>query len=94
MEPSVGDFVSRSRCSYQNYYYEYRNIFLKQNGQIKLADFGISREFDDSTSLISTFVGTHQYMSPEMKSRQQYSYKTDCWLVKCFNFKIFYIFNN
>lgn len=22
MEPSVGDFVSRSRCSYQNYYYE------------------------------------------------------------------------
>jgi serine/threonine protein kinase len=55
-----------------------RNIFLKRDGHIKLADFGISREVDEST--ISTLAGTQPYMSPEMRSRQKYSYKTDCWL--------------
>ena len=60
-----------------------RNIFLKQNGQIKLGDFGISRFFDtlDSTRRITSFAGTDQYISPEMRNRQKYSYKTDCWFV-------------
>ena len=58
-----------------------RNIFLKQNGDIKLGDFGISRSFEESTSLVSTVIGTRDYMSPRMRSGLKYSFETDCWFV-------------
>ena len=61
-------------------FFSIRNIFLKQNGDIKLGDFGISRLFEETTSIINTFAGTHQYMSPEMRIPfADYTYNTDCW---------------
>jgi NIMA (never in mitosis gene a)-related kinase len=62
-----------------NVFFSKRNIFLKQDGQIKLGDFGVSRYIDESTSPNLTYAGTELYMSPEMRSHQNYSYKTDCW---------------
>ena len=54
------------------------NILLDEHGNAKLADFGLSRPLawgDRAT----TFVGTPEYMAPEMIQGQPYSYAVDWW---------------
>ena len=54
------------------------NILLDEIGNAKLADFGLSRPLawgDRAT----TFVGTPEYMAPEMIRGQPYSYAVDWW---------------
>ena len=43
------------------------NILLDSKGNIKLADFGISKVFDKSSenNLTNSFIGTAEYMAPE-----------------------------
>lgn len=41
------------------------NVLINSLGEVKLADFGISRTLDDSTAMSSTSVGTFKYMSVE-----------------------------
>lgn len=41
------------------------NILVNSDGILKLTDFGISRDFNNSQELMSTFIGTMAYMSPE-----------------------------
>ena len=41
------------------------NVLINSRGEVKLADFGISRTLDDSTAMSSTSVGTFKYMSVE-----------------------------
>eukprot|EP01064_Diplonema_japonicum_P017964 TRINITY_DN2648_c0_g1_i1.p1 TRINITY_DN2648_c0_g1~~TRINITY_DN2648_c0_g1_i1.p1 ORF type:complete len:601 (+),score=169.24 TRINITY_DN2648_c0_g1_i1:34-1836(+) len=62
------------------------NILLDVKGNAKLADFGLSRPLawgDRAT----TFIGTPEYMAPEMINGQPYSYAVDWWAygVVCFN---------
>eukprot|EP01059_Diplonema_ambulator_P011359 TRINITY_DN21305_c0_g1_i2.p1 TRINITY_DN21305_c0_g1~~TRINITY_DN21305_c0_g1_i2.p1 ORF type:complete len:602 (+),score=171.32 TRINITY_DN21305_c0_g1_i2:48-1853(+) len=62
------------------------NILLDEKGNAKLADFGLSRPLawgDRAT----TFIGTPEYMAPEMIKGQPYSYAVDWWAygVVCFN---------
>lgn len=38
------------------------NILLNTLGQVKLTDFGISRQMQDSMDIASTFIGTKVYM--------------------------------
>ncbi len=60
------------------------NIFLTNKARIKIGDFGISRVFDDeSTSIASTHLGTHKYMSPQVLNNSDYTFKTDCWSIGC-----------
>jgi serine/threonine protein kinase len=40
------------------------NILLNSLGEVKVTDFGISREFIDGKEFSKTFVGTRSYMSP------------------------------
>lgn len=47
-------------------------------GQVKVTDFGISKELGDK-SMCSTFVGTFRYMSPERMEGREYSYPSDIW---------------
>jgi serine/threonine protein kinase len=42
------------------------NLLINHNGDIKLADFGIAHELDESKTMAETFVGTTNYMSPGM----------------------------
>jgi len=43
------------------------NIFVDKNGELKIADFGVSEFFDDSLDgLLSSYCGTASYMAPEM----------------------------
>lgn len=41
------------------------NILLNSMGEVKVTDFGISKEFVDGVEYSKTFVGTRAYMSPE-----------------------------
>eukprot|EP00946_MAST-07B_sp_MAST-7B-sp1_P001966 g1966.t1 len=64
------------------------NILLKQDGQVKLADFGIAAQANISyTDLdngenpaFTAFVGTMAYMAPErLKGSSTYSFPSDIW---------------
>jgi hypothetical protein len=50
-------------------------------GACKLADFGISKQLEDTMEMAQTWVGTLQYMSPERigESAGGYSYPADVW---------------
>lgn len=66
------------------------NIFLNQHQNIKLGDFGVSKQFGEtSTTNLSTYAGTSKYMPPEiMTSGQTYSFNTDCWSLGCVLFEL------
>ena len=54
------------------------NILISKNGNIKLSDFGITREIVNKMGCTS-FVGTYNYMSPERLTGEAYSYNSDVW---------------
>ncbi|KAJ3734028.1 kinase-like domain-containing protein [Lentinula guzmanii] len=53
------------------------NILLNSEGQVKLCDFGVSGELENSVA--KTFVGTSVYMSPERIQGSDYTIKSDVW---------------
>ncbi|OLY80251.1 Dual specificity protein kinase FUZ7 [Smittium mucronatum] len=53
------------------------NILLNSSGEIKICDFGISKEMINS--IANTFVGTASYMSPERMQGSNYTVKSDVW---------------
>ena len=55
------------------------NILLNNRGQVKISDFGISSELNNSVDMCGTFVGTCQYMSPERIRGGKYTYSSDIW---------------
>ena len=59
------------------------NIFISENGDYKLGDFGIARPFEEkegnqSLSLTSG-IGTHSYMAPEMYKTKHYDSTVDIY---------------
>jgi serine/threonine protein kinase len=59
------------------------NILVGADGRLKLTDFGVSRQFDESTAVAQTrsVVGTPYWMAPEVIMGQRYSYPADVWSV-------------
>lgn len=57
------------------------NVLINSRGEVKLADFGISRTLDDSTAMSSTSVGTFKYMSVERLMGTEYNASSDVWSV-------------
>lgn len=65
-----------------------QNILLNSEGEVKLTDFGISKELDDTVGQVMSFVGTFKYMSPERVETQPYGFSSDIWslglsLIEC-----------
>ena len=54
------------------------NIMLNENGDFKLADFGIARELDKGEASMSN-KGTYSYMAPEMEMHQHYDSRVDLY---------------
>ncbi|EKX54285.1 hypothetical protein GUITHDRAFT_63672, partial [Guillardia theta CCMP2712] len=59
------------------------NVLVDNNGDLKIADFGLARQGVTATKLISTQCGTPGYESPEVQLGQSYGFKTDIWGLGC-----------
>uniref|UniRef100_A0A3Q3AAQ3 non-specific serine/threonine protein kinase n=1 Tax=Kryptolebias marmoratus TaxID=37003 RepID=A0A3Q3AAQ3_KRYMA len=58
------------------------NLLLGDDGRVKIADFGVSNEFEGSDALLSSSAGTPAFMAPETMSEQQQSFSgkaLDVW---------------
>jgi len=60
---------------------------LNENEDIKIADFGLARSFEDESYyskefVASTMAGTFKYMSPEIMDYKKYTYSTDVTFYK------------
>ena len=44
-----------------------------------MTDFGITKQLDETSALVRTFVGTMNYMSPERMLGEPYSFEGDIW---------------
>jgi mitogen-activated protein kinase kinase 1 len=55
------------------------NLLINSRGEVKITDFGISAELQNSIAMCATFVGTFKYMSPERIQSLPYSYASDIW---------------
>ena len=50
-----------------------QNIFMTQNGQIKIGDFGIARVLQHTYDCAQTAIGTPYYLSPEICQEKPYN---------------------
>ena len=64
------------------------NIFIDQENNIKLGDFGLSLILSKDISFAVSRVGTPYYMSPEQINDVKYNEKSDIWSLGCFLYEL------
>ena len=71
-------YVHNMSCVHRDLKLE--NILLDKNENVKLCDFGFTREYQGKMSYLQTFCGTVCYSAPEMLKGEKYAgEKVDVW---------------
>ena len=71
-------YVHNMSCVHRDLKLE--NILLDKNENVKLVDFGFTREYEGKMSYLQTFCGTICYSAPEMLKGEKYAAeKVDVW---------------
>ncbi|KFQ95427.1 Serine/threonine-protein kinase Nek3, partial [Nipponia nippon] len=65
-----------------------KNVFLTQNGKVKLGDFGSARLLAHPVSYACTYVGTPYYVPPEIWESMPYNNKSDIWSLGCILYEL------
>ncbi|XP_054557535.1 serine/threonine-protein kinase Nek3 isoform X2 [Talpa occidentalis] len=65
-----------------------KNVFLTQNGKIKLGDFGSARLLSSPMAFACTYVGTPYYVPPEIWENLPYNNKSDIWSLGCILYEL------
>ncbi|XP_051846683.1 serine/threonine-protein kinase Nek3 [Antechinus flavipes] len=65
-----------------------KNVFLTQNGHIKLGDFGSARLLSKPMAYACTYVGTPYYVPPEIWENMPYNNKSDIWSLGCILYEL------
>ncbi|XP_077396668.1 serine/threonine-protein kinase Nek3 isoform X2 [Festucalex cinctus] len=60
-----------------------KNIFLTDNGTVKLGDFGSACALNSSKAYARSYVGTPYYVAPEIWDNKPYNNKCDVWSLGC-----------
>jgi len=53
------------------------NLLLDENGNIKITDFGMSKKLNEDRT--NSFVGTPEYLAPEIIQKVSYEFSVDWW---------------
>jgi NIMA (never in mitosis gene a)-related kinase len=64
------------------------NIFLDNDNNVKLGDFGLSLMLNNEMNFAYSNVGTPYYMSPEQVDENKYNEKSDIWSLGCFLYEL------
>lgn len=71
-------FVHQQNCVHRDLKLE--NILLDKHENVKLVDFGFTREYEGKSNYLQTFCGTICYSAPEMLKGEKYAgEKVDVW---------------
>jgi len=73
------DFLHESNVIYRDLKPE--NILVDEHGHLKLTDFGLCKPGFGPTDLTSSYVGSPEYMSPEILSSKPYGYSVDYYTI-------------
>ena len=65
------------------------NIFINENMNIKIGDFGISKQFDIyKTQFTKNKEGTYEYIAPEILCKGIFNNKSDMWSLGCIIYEL------
>jgi len=71
-------YVHNKSCVHRDLKLE--NILLDKHGDVKLVDFGFTREYEGKSNYLQTWCGTICYSAPEMLKGEKYAgEKVDVW---------------
>ena len=64
------------------------NIFINDNNEIKIGDFGVSKQLSMHTKLAKTYTGKQHYNAPEIEKGQKYDQKVDIYALGCIIYEL------